>query len=43
VILVDTHVVLWLAFDQGLISSKAKAAIGSFTLLAYCCDNSSLE
>ena len=26
-ILVDTHVVLWLAFDQELISSKAKAAI----------------
>jgi PIN domain nuclease of toxin-antitoxin system len=26
-ILVDTHVVVWLAFDQSQISSKAKAAI----------------
>ncbi len=26
-ILVDTHVVVWLAFDQNQISSKAKAAI----------------
>jgi PIN domain nuclease of toxin-antitoxin system len=27
VILVDTHVVVWLAFDQGQISRKAKVAI----------------
>jgi len=27
-ILVDTHVVVWLAFDQNQISSKARAAIG---------------
>jgi PIN domain nuclease of toxin-antitoxin system len=27
VILVDTHVVVWLAFDQGLLSKKARAAI----------------
>ena len=26
-ILVDTHVVVWLAFDQGQLSKKAKAAI----------------
>jgi PIN domain nuclease of toxin-antitoxin system len=27
VILVDTHVVVWLAFDQGQLSKKARAAI----------------
>jgi PIN domain nuclease of toxin-antitoxin system len=27
VILLDTHIVLWLAFDQGRISKKARAAI----------------
>src|SRR6266480_5929568 len=27
VILVDTHVVVWLAFDQGRLSGKARAAI----------------
>jgi PIN domain nuclease of toxin-antitoxin system len=27
VILVDTHVVVWLAFDQGRVSQKAKTAI----------------
>jgi PIN domain nuclease of toxin-antitoxin system len=28
VILVDTHVVVWLAFDQNQLSKKARAAIG---------------
>ena len=27
-ILVDTHVVVWLAFDEGKLSKKARAAIG---------------
>jgi PIN domain nuclease of toxin-antitoxin system len=33
-ILVDTHVVVWLAFDQTRISSKAKAAIDDARKLA---------